>query len=52
MLDVLFDSVKEGNIERMDALVCGYNYFVLYNRCVSDNVASLIEAIGEYEAIL
>lgn len=52
ILEVLFDSVKEGDVKKIDALICGYNYFVLYNRCVSDNVASLIESLGEYEATL
>ena len=36
--------------EMIDAVICGYNYFILYNRCVSDEVASLIEFISEYEA--
>ena len=52
MLDALSFAVKEENEELIDALICGYNYFVLYNRCVSDNVASLIESISEFEKML
>lgn len=52
ILNSLYDAVKEGNIDRIDALICGYNYFVLYNECVSDGIASLIETLGEFEATL
>ena len=52
MLNALVFAVKEENEGLIDALIFGYNYFVLYNRCVSDNVASLIEFIAEYEKLL
>lgn len=52
MLDALCRAVKGENEELIDALICGYNYFVLYNRCVSDNIASLIELIAEFEKLL
>lgn len=52
MLDALTVAVKNENEEMIDALICGYNYFVLYNRCVSDEVASLIESISEFEKLL
>lgn len=52
ILSALSSAIKEGNIENIDALVCGYNYFVLHNDCVSDTVAQLIEAIGEFERLL
>ncbi len=52
MLDALSAAVKDENEELIDALICGYNYFVLYNRCVSDNVASLIELISEFEKLI
>ncbi len=52
MLDALCNAVKDGNEELIDALICGYNYFVLYHRCVSDNVATLIEFIAEFEKLL
>lgn len=52
ILDALFFAVRDRDVERIDALICGYNYFVLYNKCVSDGIASLIEALGEFEATL
>ena len=52
MLDALNLAVRQENEDLIDALICGYNYFVLYNRCVSDNVASLIELISEFEKLL
>ncbi len=52
ILAELNKAVKEGNEPLIDALICGYNYFVLYHKSVSDGVAPLIEAIAEYEKIL
>lgn len=52
MLNALVFAARDENEELIDALICGYNYFVLYNRCVSDNVASLIELIAEFEKLL
>ena len=52
MLDALIYAVNEENEGLLDALICGYNYFVLYNRCVSDNIAPLIELIAEFEKLL
>ena len=52
MLNALIVAVKSENEELIDALICGYNYFVLYNRCVSDNIAPLIELISEFEKLL
>ena len=52
MLNALVLAVRQENEELIDALICGYNYFVLYNRCVSDNIASLIELIAEFEKLL
>ena len=52
MLNALVLAVRNENEDLIDALICGYNYFVLYNRCVSDNVASLIELISEFEKLL
>ena len=52
MLNALASAVRGENEELIDALICGYNYFVLYNRCVSDNIASLIESISEFEKSL
>ena len=52
MLSALNLAVRQENENLIDALICGYNYFVLYNRCVSDNIASLIELISEFEKLL
>ena len=52
MLTQLFEAVKDGNTPLINALICGYNYFVLFNKCVSDGVASLIHEITAYEQLL
>lgn len=52
MLTELYNAVKNANINLIDALVCGYNYYVLYNNSISESVKSLVEAIGEYEQVL
>lgn len=52
MLNELLFAVKSGNENLIDALICGYNYFVLYNGCVSDGIASLIDMLVEFESAL
>ncbi|MDE7453262.1 MAG: hypothetical protein K2N22_02520 [Clostridia bacterium] len=52
MLNELLFAVKSGNENLIDALISGYNYFVLYNGCVSDGIASLIDMLAEFEAVL
>lgn len=52
MLNELVLAVRHENEDLIDTLIFGYNYFVLYNRCVSDNIASLIELISEFEKLL
>ena len=52
MLDALASAVKSYDENMIDALICGYNYFVLYNHCVSDNIASLIELLSDFEQLL
>lgn len=52
LLNALILAVRDEEEELIDALICGYNYFALYNRCVSENIASLIELIAEYEKLL
>ena len=52
MLGQLFIALKRGDEELADALICGYNYFVLFHKCVSDGVERLIETIAEYEKLL
>ena len=49
ILAELFKAVRAENEELIDALLCGYNYFLLYHRCVSDSLKALIETVGEYE---
>jgi hypothetical protein len=45
-------AVRSENVQLIDALISGYHYFILYKQCISNNVSSLIETVGEYEAIL
>ncbi len=52
ILSELMNAVKMGDEELIDALICGYNYYVMFNKCVSDGVASLIESIAEFEETL
>lgn len=52
ILTELLNAVKVGDEQLIDALICGYNYYVMYNKCVSDGVASLIESLAEYERTL
>lgn len=49
ILTALAKNIKAGNMENIDALVCGYSYFILNNKCVSDGIAELIELIEAYE---
>ncbi len=52
MLNALEKSLKRADVENIDALLCGYSYFVLNNKCVSDGIAELIEIIEAYEKTL
>lgn len=52
ILDALSEAVKYGDENTIDALICGYNYFILYFRCVSDGISPLIETLAEYEKSL
>lgn len=49
MLDELASAIKSGNEQLIDALLFGYNYFLLFNKCVGDGFPSLIDLIAEYE---
>lgn len=51
ILSQLTEAFNSGNKALINALVCGYNYFILYNKCVSDSIESLFAAIAEYEKI-
>ncbi len=48
ILSGLNTAVKYGDEELIDALLCGYNYFILYNKCQSDGIEALINLIVEY----
>lgn len=52
MLSQLFEAVKAGNVPLINAILCGYNYFVLFNRCVSDGLSALIRQLTEFEQVL
>lgn len=52
ILGQLFKALKSGDVELIDALICGYNYFILFHKCVSDGVEKLIGTIAEYEKTL
>ncbi len=52
ILTALSVAVKNGDEDLIDAIICGYNYFILYNKCVSDNVAFLIETLAQFEQTL
>lgn len=48
LLRALAVAIGKGDVEYIGALVSGYNYFVLTNKCVSEGVAELMETIGAY----
>lgn len=52
ILEALSVAAEYGDEDMIDALICGYNYFILYYRCVSDGISPLIEALAEYERVL
>lgn len=52
MLDELVSSVKNRNMSQISALLSGYNYFSLYNNCVSENLAFLIQTLSIYRSFL
>lgn len=52
ILTELLKAIMEENVGYIDAIVCGYNYFVLHNRCVSEGVATLMTTIEAYENTL
>ena len=45
----LLAAVKSNDKNLIEALACGYNYFILYNKCISENVAQLFAFIVEFE---
>ncbi len=49
ILEQIVVAVREENLPALEALICGYNYFVLYHKCISEGVASLIKTIAAFE---
>ena len=45
-------AIKACKEDLVDALICGYNYFVMYHNCYSEGFRALIEAISLYEHTL
>ena len=52
ILLMLIAAVKDKNEELIDALICGYNYFALHLKCVSDGIAELIQLLEAFEKTL
>lgn len=52
ILDELRGAVKECNENLIDALICGYNYFVMFNGIVDKSMEELIVKIFEFESKL
>lgn len=49
ILSQLYEAVQSENEELIDALIFGYNYFAICNKCVTDTLRALIEAIAMFE---
>ena len=52
LLYQLLAAIKSGDKNLVEALACGYNYFILYNKCISENVTQLFAFIVEFEKSL
>ena len=52
LLYQLLAAIKSGDKNLIEALACGYNYFILYNKCISENVTQLFAFIVEFEKSL
>ena len=52
ILTQLLEAVKANNLLLINALLCGYNYFVLYNRCVSEGFSALIQQVIDFERMI
>ncbi len=48
ILSQLAEAIISKDKETIDALMCGYNYFVLYNKCVSDSTEELVRTVAVY----
>jgi hypothetical protein len=49
MLTEILNAVKQDNVDLINALVCGYNYYILYNNTVSESISTLFETIQKFE---
>ena len=49
ILSELLKALKAGNENLIDALLCGYNHFILHTDCVSDGITELIQMIEAFE---
>ena len=52
MLTSLTDAVRQGDGNLIKSLTCGYNYLVMQTTFVSDTLAVLFEALGDYLSTL
>lgn len=52
ILSDLEAAVKSSDERLIDAYITAYNYYVLYNECVSDSIEQLIEVLGDLEIAL
>lgn len=52
ILDEIFNAVKSNAVGTIDALMLGYNYFMLYNQIVSESVSSLVENVAIFTQLI
>ena len=52
MLKELEKAVRSGDGDLINALICGYNYFALFNNCTSDGLGALIKQISSFGQLL
>ena len=52
ILAALAEAVRAENGDLIEALTYGYDYFVLYHKCVSDSVASLVQAVASFKELI
>lgn len=52
MLVSLADAVRSGDAALIKSLTCGYNYLIMQTAFVSETLAALFEAIGDYLSTL
>lgn len=52
ILAALAEAVRTENGDLIEALTYGYDYFVLYHKCVSDGVAALVQAVASFKELI